>query len=208
MSLEPKAESPRLGKQHMTSHRTTSLTLALLVVLVIHAPSSALANSLLSGYGGPGEGNQAILGSTLVGGAGGAGGGGSSSGSSGSSGGSTGSAGSSSSATTDGGAAAGVSGAAAAGSSEGGSTPSGASRSAAGQASHARAGGGKASGGAARAYPLLSRDAASQSTSGGSERLGLSAADLGYVLLVLGALGATGLVTRRLVQAPSGPEGL
>ncbi len=38
------------------------------------ATSSALGNSLLSGYGGPGEGSQAILGSALLGG-GGAGGG-------------------------------------------------------------------------------------------------------------------------------------
>jgi hypothetical protein len=192
----------------MTSHRTTPLTLTLLAVLVIYAPSSALANSLLSGYGGPGEGNQAILGSALVGGAGGAGGGGSSNGSSGSSGGSTGSNGSSSGAATGGGAAAGVSGAASAGSSNGGSSTGGGSRSATGRTSRARAYSGRASGGAARAYPLSSRDQTSQSTSGGSEGLGLSAADLGYVLLALGTLGATGFVTRRLAQAPSAPEGL
>lgn len=57
----------------MTSHRTISLKPAILVVVltILAAPSSALANSLLGGYGGPGEGNQAILGSALVGGAGG-----------------------------------------------------------------------------------------------------------------------------------------
>ncbi len=192
----------------MTSHRTTPLTLTLLVVLVIYAPSSALANSLLSGYGGPGEGNQAILGSALVGGAGGAGGGGSSNGSSGSSGGSTGSTGSSSGAGTGGGASAGVSGASSAGSSDGRSTVGGASRSAAGQASHSRAGGAKASGATARAYSLSSRDDASQSASGGWGSLALSAADLGYVLLAFGALGVTAVLTRRLAQAPSRPEGL
>ena len=187
----------------MISHRNIPSTLTLLAVFVIFAPSPALANSLLSGYGGPGEGNQAILGSALVGGAGGAGGGGSSSGSSGPSSGST---RSSSSATVGGGASAGVSEAASTGSSAGGSTVSGASRSTAGQASHSRTGGGKTSGGAARAYPLSSRDDASQATSGGWGSLGLSGADLGYVLLALGALGVTGVVTRRLAQAPSGPE--
>jgi len=197
----------------MTSHRNIPSTLILLAVFVTFAPSSALANSLLSGYGGPGEGNQAILGSALVGGAGGAGGGGSSSGSSGSSGRSSGSTGSSSSAAAGGGRSARVSEAASTGASAGGSTVSGGSRSAAGQASHSRAGGGKTSGGTARAYAHSSLDA-SQSTSGRWGSLGFSAADLGYVLLVLGALGVTGVVTRRLVQAPvqapsgPGPEGL
>lgn len=192
----------------MTSHRNIFFTFALLVVFATFAPSSALANSLLGGYGGPGEGNQAILGSALVGGAGGAGGGGSSSGSSGSSGGSIGSTGSSSSATVGGGTSAGVSEATSTGASEGGLTVSGGSRSAAGQVSHSQAGSGKTSGGTARAYPLSSRDNDSQSTSGGWGSLGVSAADLGYVLLALGALGVTGVVTSRLVQAPSGPEGL
>ena len=67
----------------MGRHRiitTTVLTVALLCV-----PASALASStLLSGYGGPGQGNQAIIGSTLVGGSGGGKGGGGSGGGSGS----------------------------------------------------------------------------------------------------------------------------
>jgi hypothetical protein len=37
------------------------------------APASAHANPLLSGYGGPGQGNQAILGATLLNGPGGGG---------------------------------------------------------------------------------------------------------------------------------------
>jgi hypothetical protein len=43
------------------------------------APGASASSTLLSGYGGPGEGNQAILGSTLIGGSGhsGSGGGGS-----------------------------------------------------------------------------------------------------------------------------------
>jgi hypothetical protein len=35
------------------------------------APAASASSTLLSGYGGPGEGNQAILGSTLIGGGGG-----------------------------------------------------------------------------------------------------------------------------------------
>jgi hypothetical protein len=38
------------------------------------APSASASSTLLSGYGGPGEGNQAILGSTVIGGSGGGGG--------------------------------------------------------------------------------------------------------------------------------------
>lgn len=43
------------------------------------APTASASSTLLSGYGGPGEGNQAILGSTLIGGSGGSRGGGGSS---------------------------------------------------------------------------------------------------------------------------------
>ncbi len=50
----------------MTSHRTTLLTLVSLVVIAAAMPSSASASPLLSGYGGPGEGDQAILGSALL----------------------------------------------------------------------------------------------------------------------------------------------
>jgi hypothetical protein len=52
-------------------------------VLFAMAAPSALAGSLLSGYGGPGGGTQAILGSTLVNGGGSGGGGGASTGSGG-----------------------------------------------------------------------------------------------------------------------------
>jgi hypothetical protein len=60
----------------MGRHRT--ITTAALAVLTLAVPvSSARASStLLSGYGGPGQGNQALLGSTLIGGAGNGGGGG------------------------------------------------------------------------------------------------------------------------------------
>ena len=51
----------------MTSHRTILMTLISLTVMSFATPSSVLAGPLLSGYGGPGEGNQAILGSALIG---------------------------------------------------------------------------------------------------------------------------------------------
>jgi hypothetical protein len=172
----------------MTSHRTISLTMTLLAVLMAAAPSSAWANSLLSGYGGPGEGNQTILGSALLGG-----GGGSSSSTSGSTGSSS-------------------SGAAGAGGN--GITPNGSSGAARGRAkgpaggrSGSRGGSGEASGGAARAYTVVSPSSVSQPALGASETLGLSGEDLGYVLLAFGVLAFTGVVTRRLARTTR-PGGL
>jgi len=63
-------------------------------------------------------------------------------------------------------------------------------------------------GGSPRADLVLPRDDASQTASGGAQALGLSAADLGYVLLALGALGVTGLITRRLARSATGPAGM
>jgi hypothetical protein len=197
--------NPKVGKQLMKSHRKISLTTALLAALVAVVPASASANSLLSGYGGPGAGNQAILGSALIGGGGSAGGGGSS-GSNGS--GSTESTGSSA------GSAAGPEvaggGEAASGGSSGRDAEAGASGGATGKGAAGKTGAagsgnahGKASGGAARAYPVRPLDDASKQTSAGSGALGFSAADFGYLLLLLAVLGATGLVTRRLARAPT-----
>ncbi|HXP28462.1 MAG TPA: hypothetical protein VN804_01790, partial [Solirubrobacteraceae bacterium] len=59
------------------------MTTALAALICVAAPQAALAGSLLSGYGGPGEGSQALIGASLVKGPRGGGGGGSSSGSSG-----------------------------------------------------------------------------------------------------------------------------
>jgi len=57
-------------------HRGVTIVTAMLVSALAGSPGTALASSLLSGYGGPGEGSEAILGSTLVNGPpGGAGGG-------------------------------------------------------------------------------------------------------------------------------------
>jgi hypothetical protein len=67
----------------MRSNRTTKLIAALLALaLAAIVPAAAGANPLLSGYGGPGEGDQAILGAALLNGP--SEGGGSSGGSSGS----------------------------------------------------------------------------------------------------------------------------
>jgi hypothetical protein len=182
----------------MTSHRNILFTLILLTAISVAMTSSALAGPLLGGYGGPGEGNQAILGSALLGGAG-------SGGSSGSSGGSSGSAGSSPNTTVGAGTQTGRSQADAAppGSSGHGSTAGEVGRRSAGGASHSPSGSGKASGGVARAYPVLSGDRVASSPSA-SETLGLSGADLAYVLLALCVLVGTGVLTRRLAQA-AGP---
>ena len=51
----------------MRSRRMITPTIAL-VALSAAMPVAASASSLLSGYGGPGQGNQAILGSALLGG--------------------------------------------------------------------------------------------------------------------------------------------
>lgn len=186
----------------MKSHRTISLTLTLLAVLLGAVPASAPANSLLSGYGGPGEGSQAILGSTLVGGAGGGRGGG------GSSGGSSGGSGTSVSEATGTGAQVGRPGATSSNSKGRSSESTAAGGRAARAGAGARAGNGKASGGVARAYPSSSRDDAAPSTSAGSGGLGVSGEDLGYALLVLVGLTFTGVLTRRLARAPVRPEGM
>jgi len=175
----------------MTSHRTISLTLTLLAVLMTGGPSSAQASSLLSGYGGPGEGNQMILGSALVGGGGD---GGSSSGASGS-------AGSAAPGTGNVGTRAGRGNVAPGGSSGRGSTPGGGAGRAAGGAAGSRGGKGEAADGAVRAYPVVSGEA--QPTTGPTETLGLSDGDLGYALLALGALVFIGVLTRRLARASS-----
>ncbi|MGH2903720.1 MAG: hypothetical protein ACRDK7_09080 [Solirubrobacteraceae bacterium] len=155
-------------------------------------PSVASAGPLLSGYGGPGAGNQVILGSALIGGAGG--GGGSTGGSSGSSG----------PPSAPGAATTGAGGATSSGTGGHGSSTRGGSSQAAGArgASHRN---GAPAGSSARTNLALSREASSQPSSGGA--LGLSGVDLVYLLLAIGALAFTGFVTGRLARAPVRPEG-
>src|SRR5437764_957114 len=67
----------------MINFRSLIPHVAVLCGLCVGAPASALASPLLSGYGGPGQGSQVILGSALVNGprgGGGSSGGGSSNG--------------------------------------------------------------------------------------------------------------------------------
>jgi hypothetical protein len=64
-------------RQGRVRRRKTILISGIIVALSSGSvPAGASASSLLSGYGGPGEGNQAILGSTLLGGPSGGSGGG------------------------------------------------------------------------------------------------------------------------------------
>lgn len=50
----------------MNSHRKITSLMGLVLALSALVPASASASSLLSGYGGPGQGTQAILGSMLL----------------------------------------------------------------------------------------------------------------------------------------------
>ncbi|HXB15337.1 MAG TPA: hypothetical protein VNV44_06290 [Solirubrobacteraceae bacterium] len=53
----------------MSRHRLiTIVALFALAACCASAPAAGASSTLLSGYGGPGQGNQAILGSTLIGG--------------------------------------------------------------------------------------------------------------------------------------------
>jgi hypothetical protein len=67
----------------MRRHRTITLIAGLAVGVVCAVPANALGGPLLSGYGGPGQGSQSILGAALLNGGSGGGAGGSSSGESG-----------------------------------------------------------------------------------------------------------------------------
>jgi hypothetical protein len=58
----------------MKAQRRIISSVGLVAVAAACLPAGAQANPLLSGYGGPGQGNQAILGATLLNGRGGGGG--------------------------------------------------------------------------------------------------------------------------------------
>ena len=184
----------------MRRHRhCTHAALITFALLCVSAAPAAASSTLLSGYGGPGQGNQAIIGSALVGGghSGGSGRGGSGgAGGAGSAGGS----GSSSSAS--------------------GLSPSsialapatGAARTGSGAPSRRSASAGKpasprkptAKTGPAPAHPLAAPVA---SRSAGSGALGLSGADVGYIVLASGLLALTALLTVRLSRRPGGAGG-
>jgi hypothetical protein len=165
----------------MTRHRTIIRVVGLLLALCLVASVSARANPILSGYGGPGQGNQAILGSALLNGPAGGGGGAAGGGSEG--GGSSGENGSAT-APTGGGSARGGHG--------------GASRA------HGQSG---TQGSSPQKIAQPGRDVSSAylaaergHSAGQSGALGLSGQDLLYIILVLAALTLAAVFTRRLTQ--------
>jgi hypothetical protein len=158
----------------MTRLRTFTIATSIVVALAA-APSTSAASPLLSGYGGPGQGNQAILGSALLNGPGEGSGGGSAGGSSGA---------------TSSGEETSSSPAPAAGSGGGSGTPSG-GRRATSRRAHTPA---RAPAAPSSARPL------SSAASVGSQPLGLSGTDVFYVVLGCGALIMTAAITRMLVR--------
>jgi hypothetical protein len=162
-----------MGRKRLT------ITAAMVVLSLCVLPAGADASStLLSGYGGPGEGNQAIIGSTLIGGGG----------KGGSGGGTQASAGSGS-----------IEAPASAASGSGGSQ-------AKGGAAHARKGSGvpagHASGGRASTYTPV----AATARDGGGSTLGLTGGDLLYIVLALCALALTAVLTRYLNRGTGSPS--
>lgn len=171
------------GLRGTTITRVTFATLALAVA----APAGAQASSLLSGYGGPGTGSQAILGAALIGG--GSSGGGSSGGGSGGGGGEG-------TSSTPGPLAGGSSNAGGAGASAG---PSGASHT----PSHRGAAGTHAAASPAvrPAYTAV-LPAASTESKVGVPVLGVSGTDLALVFGGVALLVGVAVLTRRLAHEP------
>lgn len=184
----------------MKSHRTIIFIGGLLLALVMALPAPALASSLLSGYGGPGQGNQAILGSALVNGPRGGGSGGAGAGSSTPARSSGGEAGEATSTTGSGSTSATSPRSGSSARSSSGASPAGGAGS--GQGHSVRGGQGatssstraRARAGAGGFYPAAERLPAGT----GSGPLGLSGAELIYVILALGALVSMGVLMRRL----------
>jgi hypothetical protein len=181
----------------MTRHRTIISTLSLLAVLAI-APAGASAGSLLSGYGAPGGGAQAIVGSALVNAPRGGGGGGSS--------------GSGPSSATGAGSAASTHGStstrgASGGQAVGQGAPRGGALDKIGSAHRqARADTGRSeapngtSAGASSAY--TASGATNAASLGDSGALGFTGSDLLLVVLVLGILAIAAGFTRRMARMP------
>jgi hypothetical protein len=167
-----------MGRQRLT----TAATIVALSLCVLPAGADA-SSTLLSGYGGPGQGNQAIIGSTLIGGAGkGAGGGGS--GSSGSV--SAGSASLEAPAPTS---------TKASGRSHAKRAHHAGKRTSAATSTPAHVSGGASSSGT---------PAASTAHDSGGSTLGLTGADLLYIVLAFGAVALTAVLTGRLTRRPDG----
>jgi hypothetical protein len=161
----------------MSSRRRITLIIACMAA-VAAMPAAASAGSLLSGYGGPGAGNQAILGSSLLNGGGGPRAGGPGGG--------------------------GLSGGSTTGTPNLGNSTS---RGGSARAHFSRPGVagprvtgvvGAAGGSGSQLYPART---AALREEGGSDTLGLSGEVLIYMLLVLGALIFVAVLTRRMARA-------
>jgi hypothetical protein len=160
----------------MNSLRRTTWGIFAALAVVAWAPSHATAKSspLLSGYGGPGQGEQAILGAGLLNtpkGGGGSGGSGSSE----------------------------LALPASAGATRGAGHGAGSGRHR-GAKSHRSSGTASAPARSAPARALAAAPVADRVGSGGA--LGVSSSDLLYILLALAALALTGVVTRQLARRP------
>jgi hypothetical protein len=175
----------------MKLHRIIILICVLLAAATAAVPVAAQASSLLSGYGGPGQGSQAILGSALLNGPKGGGG-------------------------------SGGAGSAAASGAEGSTRlPAAPATQGSSSGSHPSAPAGKgtsgAHGGTSRAAGTDGREAArtiaaaqrsfypaaERVPSGdGSGALGLTGADLIYIILAVGVLVSLGVLTRRVSADP------
>jgi hypothetical protein len=180
----------------MRSRRIITPAIACIAAIWAASPAPAPASPLLSGYGGPGQGSQVILGSSLVNGPPKGGGGGSQGG-----GGSTG---------------AGESSSAAAAGRLGTAAGSGQAHAGAVVHKHRTTTGTKARGvrvqgssSGSGAYPASPAHAAVRPAAVGSETLGVSGIDLLYLLLALGALVLTAVLTRRIARTsdPAGSTG-
>jgi hypothetical protein len=184
------------GREGMTTHQRITSIFVFAALLVAAMPATAPANSLLSGYGGPGEGNQAILGSALLNAPKGGGGSGAAGGSQ--------SSGSQTSGTQSGEAAAPQSTHGSSGATKGSARRR--KEGARATRTPTRGTAPQAAKGASVIYPAASREV----TTGGSRALGLSGADFVYIILALGVLALTGFLTVRLTRTAAttrGPTG-
>lgn len=177
----------------MRSRRVITPAIVCIAVLSAAMPAAAPASSLLSGYGGPGQGSQAIIGSSLVNGPPNGGGGRPRGG------GSAGTGESVTAAQGNLGTGAGSPGRASVGSS--------AHRHPAKLGRPAGAGVRGASSGGSLAYPASARDAAVRAAAEGSDTLGVSGMDLVYILAALCGLLLTGVLTKRVARTSTPARG-
>ena len=179
------------GQASMRSRRMITPAIVCIAALSAAMPAAAPASSLLSGYGGPGQGSQAILGSSLVNRPPGGGG----------------------SPPSGGSAHTGESATAAQGSlGTGAGTPTGSSAhghpAKLGRAGKRASGGVRgASSGGSPAHTASARDAAVRTSAEGSDTLGVSGMDLLYILAALCALLLTGVLTKRIARTSTPARG-